>query len=89
MEISYSPGFLRSLHSFSSSLQTEVIEKVELLKNFDNHSMLKVHKLSGVFKGCYSCSVNDHVRIILQFVGKPKQAYLLAVDNHDGAYKKS
>ena len=30
----------------SSSLQTEVIEKVELLKNFDNHSMLKVHKLS-------------------------------------------
>ncbi len=84
MEISYSPGFLRSLHSCPPALQEEALGKITLLEDSRNHRTLKVHKLSGNLKGCYSFSVNYHIRILFQYTGRPRRAYLLEIDGHDG-----
>lgn len=88
MEISYSPGFLRSLHSCTAALQKEALEKIELLGDIQNHRTLKVHKLSGSFKDCYAFSVNYHIRILFQYTWKPRRAYLLEIDGHDGYQKR-
>ncbi|MEI6511002.1 MAG: type II toxin-antitoxin system mRNA interferase toxin, RelE/StbE family [Candidatus Uhrbacteria bacterium] len=83
MEISYSPNFLREFHSLPSLLQEEVTEKLELFTSVTNHQALKVHKLSGRLRECHALSVNYQIRILFQFVGKPKRAYLLSVGDHD------
>jgi mRNA-degrading endonuclease YafQ of YafQ-DinJ toxin-antitoxin module len=83
MEVTFSPGFLNSLHGFLPALQEEVLEKVEKFSNPKNHQILKVHKLKGRLRGCFSFSVNYHIKIVFEYVGKPKRAYLLAVGDHD------
>jgi plasmid maintenance system killer protein len=88
VEVSYSLGFLRSLQSCPTKLQEEALEKITLLSNVQNHKALRVHKLGGSFKSCYAFSVNYHIRILFQYTGKPKRAYLLEIDGHDGYKKK-
>ncbi|MFC1787931.1 hypothetical protein ACFLZY_01805 [Patescibacteria group bacterium] len=74
--------------SLPDALQDEVIEKIELFKNPKNHQMIKVHKLTGRLKGRYSFSVNYKTRIVFIYLPtKPRQAFLLAVGDHD-EYKK-
>jgi len=86
MEIVYSPGFLRKLKSKDFDFQEEVIEKIELLEDSRNHKSLKVHKLHGNFKGCYSFSVNYKTRIVFEYISK-EEIVLLAVGDHE-VYKK-
>jgi toxin HigB-1 len=83
MEVAYTPGFLRMLKSLSNALREEAIEKIELFKDPKNHKQLKVHKLTGRLKGRYSFSVNYKTRIVFSYINKPKEALLLAVDDHD------
>jgi len=83
MEVLYTPGFLRMLKALPGALQEEVIEKVEYFKEESKHTTLKVHKLRGRLKGRYSFSVNYKTRIVFQYVGKPKEALLLAIGDHD------
>ncbi|MFA4845032.1 MAG: type II toxin-antitoxin system mRNA interferase toxin, RelE/StbE family [Patescibacteria group bacterium] len=83
MEVSFSPSFLRTLHHLPSPLQMEVVEKIDLFASEKNSQALKVHKLTGRLRGCYSFSVNYHIRIVFEFVGKPRRAYLLDVGDHD------
>ena len=83
MEVSFSPSFLRILHALPPRLQEEVTEKISLFADEKNHQILRVHKLRGRLSGCYSFSVNYHIRITFEFVGKPRRAYLLTVGDHD------
>lgn len=83
MEVSFSPNFLREFHSLPPLLQEEIMEKLERFSDVENHRALKVHKLSGRLRDCHALSVNYHVRILFQFVGKPRRAYLLSVGDHD------
>ena len=83
MELCYAPTFIRMLKALSSELQTEAIEKIELLKERKYHPMLKVHKLRGRLKDRYSFSVNYKTRILFVYI-KPKQTpCLLAIGDHD------
>lgn len=82
MQVSYSPKFLRKLKSLEHGLQEEVIEKIESLKNPGNYKSLKVHKLHGYFKNCYSFSVNYKTRIVFEYVSK-EEIVLLAIGDHD------
>ncbi len=83
MEISFAPGFLRSVRSLPLLLRDEIKEKIRLFSDEKNHTSLRVHKLSGRLKNCYAFSVNYHIRIIFEYTGKPKRAYLLTVGDHD------
>lgn len=83
MEVTFSPSFLGSLRTLARPLQEEALEKIDLFSDIKNHQMLKVHKLKGRLRGCYSFSVNYHIRIVFEFVGKPRRAYLLAIGDHD------
>lgn len=78
----FAPAFLRQLKSLPNELQAEVIEKVELFQERQNHRFLKVHKLKGSLRGVLSFSVNYRMRIIFQYNSKG-EAELLAIGDHD------
>lgn len=78
----FAPSFLRQLKSLANELQDEVIEKVELFKDRQNHRFIKVHKLKGSPRGVLSFSVNYRIRIIFQYNSKG-EAELLTIGDHD------
>ena len=70
MRIAFTPAFLRQMKKLTPTLQEEVFEKTELLKDSKNHKSLKVHKLKGPFIGCYGFSVNYKIRIVFEYISK-------------------
>ena len=68
------------------ALKVEVKEKISLLQNKDNHSLLKVHKLNGNFKKHYSFSVNYKIRIIFEYENI-NTVNLLYIGDHDDLYR--
>ncbi|MDP3726270.1 MAG: type II toxin-antitoxin system mRNA interferase toxin, RelE/StbE family [bacterium] len=81
MEIIYLSSFLRKFKTLDSDLQEEVLEKIELFKDKNNHKQLKIHKLHGPLSGRYSFSVNYKTRIVFLYVSK-KEVALLAIGDH-------
>ncbi|HEY4486826.1 MAG TPA: type II toxin-antitoxin system mRNA interferase toxin, RelE/StbE family [Candidatus Paceibacterota bacterium] len=81
MNIVYLPSFVRRLKVLDPDLQEEVLEKIELLKDVENHKQLKVHKLRGPLAGRHSFSVNYKTRIIFCYISK-KEVALLAIGDH-------
>ena len=45
MKISYKTTFIRQYNKLDKGLQEEILEKIELFKDKNNHIILKVHKL--------------------------------------------
>ena len=67
ISVRYKPSFLRILKKTDLALRIEVYEKAELFRHRKNHSILKVHKLKGAFKGLYAFSVNFKFRVIFEY----------------------
>ncbi len=82
MEILYKSTFIRQFNKLDKELQQEVLEKIELFKNIENHNLLKVHKLHGKFKDCHSFSVNYEFRIVFSWEDKNTVVFLV-IGNHD------
>ena len=82
LKIAFKPSFVRQVKKLSAELQHEVIEKIELFKHPQNHSLLKVHKLQGPLRGCHAFSVNFRFRIVFEYVSET-EVVLLAVGDHD------
>ena len=51
ISIVYSPFFIRKFNKLENGLQEDVIQKINLFKDRENHNMLDVHKLHGKFIG--------------------------------------
>jgi mRNA-degrading endonuclease YafQ of YafQ-DinJ toxin-antitoxin module len=82
MKVAYTPKFLRLFKKLPQGLQDEVIEKIELFKNVDNHQRLEVHKLKGRLNKFYGFSVNYRDRIVFEYMSDDEVA-LLAVGDHE------
>lgn len=82
MKVAYTPRFLRLLKKLPAGLRDEVIEKIELFKNIENHQRLEVHKLKGGLKKFYSFSVNYNNRVVFEHISENEVA-LLAVGDHE------
>jgi mRNA-degrading endonuclease YafQ of YafQ-DinJ toxin-antitoxin module len=82
LSIIYAPVFVRQFKKLETALQEEVLEKIKLFQDESNHQSLKMHKLHGEFKACYSFSVNYKTRIVIDYLSK-KEVALLAVGDHD------
>jgi len=82
MKILYKPTFVRQYGKLDENLQTEILEKIELFKNISNHESLKVHKLHGKLKDCYSFYVNYKIRIVFTWESK-EEAVLMVIGDHD------
>ncbi len=82
IEILYKPKFIKQFEALETLLQKEILEKIELFKNTNNHKQLGVHKLHGHLKDCYSFSINYKFRIIFQYESK-KEVVLLTIGDHD------
>lgn len=80
--ISITPHFKRQFAKLHPELKEEIIAKLELLKQQDNHISLKVHKLKGRLADRHAFSVNYKVRIVFNFF-ENNEIILLAVGNHD------
>lgn len=82
MKVVYTAYFLKLLKRLELNIQDEVIEKIELFKDKNNHKNLKVHKLHGKFSGSCSFYINYKIRIIFDYISKEEVAFLL-VGDHD------
>ncbi len=82
LEINYKPSFISLYEEAEVSLRVEIKEKIALFRNKNNHKSLKVHKLHGKLKTCYSFSVNYKIRIVFEYLSKNEVA-LLALGDHD------
>jgi mRNA-degrading endonuclease YafQ of YafQ-DinJ toxin-antitoxin module len=78
----YAPVFVKQFNKLDKNLQEEILEKIELFKNRDNHNLLKVHKLHGRFKDSYSFYVNYKIRVVFMWL-KEEEVALLAIVDHD------
>lgn len=86
MDVAYSVRFLKSLKKMPEALIDEVSEKIEEFKDSKNHGKLKVHKLHGPLKSCFSFSVNYNIRIIFEYGNSKSQVILLGIGKHDQIY---
>jgi len=82
LTISFKPSFLRKMSGLDAALREEAVEKIELLKDLENHCILRVHKLHGPLGSRYSFSVNYKTRIVFEYISKTEVA-LLAIGDHD------
>ncbi len=82
LRISFKPSFVREVNALPVSLQQEVLEKIELFKDRKKHASLRVHKLHGPFRHCFSFSVNYQIRIVFEYASK-SEAILLGIGDHD------
>jgi len=81
VDVLYSKKFLKMLSKLDPNLQEEMLEKIDLFKNTENHKRLKLHKLKGDLRGCYSFSVNYRYGVLFQYDFK-KNPILLIVNDH-------
>ncbi|OHA24695.1 MAG: hypothetical protein A3B11_00415 [Candidatus Taylorbacteria bacterium RIFCSPLOWO2_01_FULL_44_26] len=82
MKIAYKAIFIRQFDDLPIDLQSEVLEKIGLLKIAQNHQQLKVHKLHGSLQDRYSFSVNYKIRIVFRYLSK-NEIVLLVIGDHD------
>lgn len=82
MQIIYSPKFIRQFNKLPSDLQEEVLEKVELFKNVNNHKILKVHKLGGRLRKYHGFWIDFHNRVVFDYMSGDKVAFL-SVGDHE------
>ncbi|MDO8604082.1 MAG: hypothetical protein Q7K40_01615 [bacterium] len=81
MKVAYTPRFLRLFKKLPVGLQDDVIEKIDLFKDVNNHQRLEVHKLKGRLKKFYGFSVDYKNRIVFEYMSENEVA-LLAVGDH-------
>lgn len=81
MKIFYTPHFLRLFKKLPVGLQDEVEETILLFLKNPADPSLRVHKLKGVLKNCWSMSVTYDVRIVFQYDRRGVVA-MLAVGDH-------
>lgn len=86
IKLVYAPVFVRQFKKLEKNLQDEVVKKIELFKNMNNHETLNVHKLNGRFRKSYGFWIDHKNRIVFDWVSE-NEAALLMVGDHD-IYKK-
>ncbi len=82
LRISVTPSFLKQFKKLDIGLREEAIEKLEILKDTQNHISLKVHKLHGKLNGKWSFSVNYQIRIVFDYLDA-SEIVLYAIGSHD------
>ncbi len=82
MQVSFKPSFVRQMNKLEKSLVDEVLYKIGILKNSNDYTSLKIHKLHGRMKNNWSFSVNYKIRVVFEYESK-KEIVLLTIGDHD------
>jgi addiction module RelE/StbE family toxin len=82
IQVSFKPSFIRQMNKLEKDLIDEVLYKINILKNSNEYTALKIHKLHGQMKNMWSFSVNYKIRIVFRYESK-KEIVLLAIGDHD------
>ncbi len=80
--ISFRNSFIKRTKKFDRELLKKFLSKIELLKNVDNHSRLKVHKLHGRLAEYHSFSLDYNLRVVFRFESDD-EILLVDVGTHD------
>lgn len=90
-QIQSTDTFLRNARKFFKKhpdLESRFKKIVHILENDPNHPSLKMHTLSGKFKGLYAIRLTYVYRITLILFVKEKEVVLQDIGSHDGVYQK-
>ena len=67
-------------------LKEKYAKTIKLLQADPWHPSLRLHKLKGNLSDLYSISLNMKYRILLDFIIKDDQVFLIDIGDHDGMY---
>lgn len=68
------------------SLKGQYAKTLLFLKDNPFHPSLRLHKLKGNLKDFYSVNINMQYRIMIDFIIKDDQIFLLDIGEHDELY---
>lgn len=64
MQLRYSSKFKRQYKKLPVKIRKQFIERVDLFLNDSQNSILRIHKLSGNFQGCWSINITGDIRAV-------------------------
>lgn len=79
--IGYTPEFFRRLKKLPPDIQEKAFKRIALFRERKNHRNLEVHKLHGIYAGCFSFSVDFRYRVIFEWVTK-NEARFYTIGSH-------
>ncbi len=75
-EIYYSAHFARAFKKVSQDIQKQALKKEQIFRQNCFEESLKCHKLQGSLGNFWSFSVNYEYRILFEFLGEGKVAFV-------------
>jgi len=86
-KITTSKGYAKKAAKFLKihpQLANVYLKTLRLLERNPRHPSLRLHKLKG--RKCFSVSINMSYRIILNFIIKDHEIFLIDIGNHNQIY---
>ena len=83
MNLLYRPKFRNQYKKLQPALAKIVKEKMNLFSINPQDPKLKLHKLTGKWKGFYSLSITHSYRVILEFTADMAEARFHSIGTHD------
>lgn len=81
-KIFFKPSFVKQARKLNGEQYELLKKRIELLKNRNNHSVLRVHKLHGGLARFHSFSLDYSVRVIFKFDSE-NTISIIDIGNHD------
>jgi len=82
MNIIYTAEFIRLFKKLPIEVKREAVKKEKIFKKNPFGKGLKIYKLNGKLKGCWSFSISYSYRIICEFDSN-EIVYFHSIGNHD------
>ncbi len=85
MHIGRSKQFNKQYNKLPKKIQEQFNYRFQLYIEDETNSLLKVHHLSGVYRGHQSFNVNADIRAV--FVRESEKLYFVAIGSHSKLYE--
>ncbi len=89
-ELQWGNSFIKAFTRKTKSnvvIKSKIIDSLQLLEENPFNPKLRTHKLQGILKGLYACTVDYDLRIIFSITDEsPQSIVLIDIGTHDEVY---
>ena len=85
MYIGRSRKFYKQYHKLPKKVQQQFDSRLRLYLEDEENPLLKIHNLSGEYRGFQSFNVNADIRVV--FMREHEKLYFIAIGSHSELYE--
>lgn len=89
-ELQWDSSFIKAFTRKTKSnvvIKSKIIDSLQLLEENPFNPKLRTHKLQGILKGLYACTVDYDLRIVFSITDEsPSSIVLIDIGTHDEVY---